>query len=181
MSEKLREILNKGRNWERWPTTIPGVFVVKIPGGRGGGRGRGRLPSMGVEVNPLDESGRTTKRRSLLLRSLIELNVFREVLGDRRLEKLVAMVEKVNPVPAGTYPRYWSGYRALCRVLESVKWRRYPKRVIEWCFLEEAPSELVALLEQRKGECSIGGYVYRVKELVEGKVIITRRRIPIKK
>lgn len=31
MSAKLKEILEKGRDWERYPTNVPGVFIVRMP------------------------------------------------------------------------------------------------------------------------------------------------------
>jgi len=91
MSERLRDLLERGGDWERRPTTIPGVFVVRMPAARG------RPASLGVEVNPLDEHWRPTKRRPLLLRSMAERKAFRQILNDQRLERLMEMVEEVNP------------------------------------------------------------------------------------
>ena len=91
MSERLRELLEKGRDWERRSTVIPGVFVIKLP------ESRGRPASLAVEVNPLDSLGRPTKKRPLLIRSLEELKAFRELLNNEKLEKLLKMIERVNP------------------------------------------------------------------------------------
>ena len=90
-SEKLREFLEKGKDWERRPTNIPGVFVLKLPADR-------RRPTqIAVEINPVDEFGRPTKKRGLLLRSLREFMVFKAMINEKRLEVLMELIESVNP------------------------------------------------------------------------------------
>jgi len=91
MSEKLRELLEKGRDWERRPTNIPGVFVIKLP------ESSLRPASLAVELNPLDEFGRPTKKRPLLIRSRAELEAFRKIINDKRLDRLMEMLDEVNP------------------------------------------------------------------------------------
>ena len=64
LEESLKSFLKSGKNWERKPTTIPGVFVLKLPAYRTSPQ------RLAVELNPVDSSGRPTKRRGLVLRSL---------------------------------------------------------------------------------------------------------------
>ncbi|KON29329.1 hypothetical protein AC482_06780 [miscellaneous Crenarchaeota group-15 archaeon DG-45] len=89
--EKLSDLLATGKDWGRTKTSVPGVFVVKLPGSR-------TSPSrLAVEINPVDATGNPTKRRGLFLRSAGELELFRGILSEERLLKLFEMVDAVNP------------------------------------------------------------------------------------
>ena len=91
MSEKLTEFLKMGKDWSRLATTVPGVFVLKLPAYKGS-------PSrLAVELNPVDETGKPKKRRGLVLRSTAELEEFRELLQNEKLTKLMSMLDSVNP------------------------------------------------------------------------------------
>jgi len=91
LSEKLTEFLKTGKDWSRLATTVPGVFVLKLPAYRGS-------PSrLAVELNPVDETGKPKKRRGLVLRSTAELEEFRELLMNEKLTKLMGMLDSVNP------------------------------------------------------------------------------------
>jgi hypothetical protein len=92
MSEKkLSEFLETGKDWGKVKTTVPGVFVLKIPGSKN------RDPSLAVEVNPVDAGGSPTKRRGLIIRSVDELLEFIEILKNEKVESLLEMLEDVNP------------------------------------------------------------------------------------
>ena len=91
MSEKLADFLKSGKEWSRLVTTVPGVFVLKLPAYKGS-------PSrLAVELNPVDEAGKPKKRRGLVLRSTAELEEFRELLLNEKLQKLMGMLDSVNP------------------------------------------------------------------------------------
>jgi len=91
LSEKLTEFLKTGKDWSRLATTVPGIFVLKLPAYKGS-------PSrLAVELNPVDEAGKPKKRRGLVLRSMDELEEFRELLMNEKLTKLMGMLESVNP------------------------------------------------------------------------------------
>jgi len=91
LSEKLTEFLKTGKDWSRLATTVPGVFVLKLPAYRSS-------PSrLAVELNPVDETGKPKKRRGLVLRSTAELEEFRELLMNEKLTKLMSMLDSVNP------------------------------------------------------------------------------------
>ena len=49
-----------------------------------------------VELNPIDASGKPTKKRGLILRNSIELSKFRKLINEKRLEALMGAVEKAN-------------------------------------------------------------------------------------
>ena len=89
--EKLVNFLKTGKDWSRLATTVPGIFVLKLPAYKGS-------PSrLAVELNPVDETGKPKKRRGLVLRSMDELEEFRELLMNEKLTKLMDMLESVNP------------------------------------------------------------------------------------
>ena len=89
--EKLEEFLETGKDWAKVKTTVPGVFVLKMPGSKN------RDPSLSVEVNPVDASGSPTKRRGLIIRSVDELLEFKDILSNEKVETLLEMLEDVNP------------------------------------------------------------------------------------
>ncbi|MFH2112808.1 MAG: hypothetical protein ABIJ47_16290 [Candidatus Bathyarchaeota archaeon] len=89
--EKLAEFLEKGKDWDKVKTTVPGVFVMKMPGSKT------RPASLSVEVNPVDAGGSPTKRRGLIIRGVEEYLEFKEILLNEKLESLLEMLEDVNP------------------------------------------------------------------------------------
>ena len=90
-AEKLEEFLESGKDWSKLKTTVPGVFVMKMPGTKN------REPSLSVEINPVDAGGSPTKRRGLIIRSVDELLDFKDILSNEKLETLLEMLEDVNP------------------------------------------------------------------------------------
>ncbi len=89
--EKLLDFLKTGKDWSRLKTTVPGIFVLKLPAYRGS-------PSrLAVEVNPVDESGSPKKKRGLVIRDQVELKEFTELVQNERLKKLTAELDQVNP------------------------------------------------------------------------------------
>jgi hypothetical protein len=89
--KKLEEFLRTGNDWEKLKTSLPGIFIQKLPP-------YGSSPTrLAIEVNPVDASGNPTKRRGLLIRYHDEYESFKELLTDEKLPKLLDMLEKVNP------------------------------------------------------------------------------------
>ena len=91
LTESLRTFLEKGSDWERKPTTLPGVFIVKLPP-------FGRSPTrLVVEINPVDTSGKPTRRRGFIIRNSVELKDFRDLMADDKLWGLLKGIDDVNP------------------------------------------------------------------------------------
>lgn len=83
--------METGKNWARWRTSIPGVFVLKLPAYK-------RSPSrLAVELNPVNERGTPIKRRGLVLRTVTELEAFNDLYQYDKLTKLMNMLDDVNP------------------------------------------------------------------------------------
>jgi hypothetical protein len=91
LESRLREILEKARDWQRIPVrSSPGIFVVKAPGTKR------NPPSLLIELNPVDENSMPTKRRDLYIRTRKDLEEFRRLINDRNLGALVSALEEVN-------------------------------------------------------------------------------------
>jgi hypothetical protein len=89
--EKLTDFLKNGKDWSRMRTTVPGVFVLKLPAYKGS-------PSrLAVELNPVGEDGTPKKKRGLVLRSTAELEDFKQLFQYDKLSKLMEILEAVNP------------------------------------------------------------------------------------
>ncbi len=89
--EKLSDFLRTGNDWEKMRTSIPGVFIQKLPPYRS-------APSrLAVEINPVNASGNPTKKRGLLIRFTDEYEAFKEILLDEKLPKLLDMLDAINP------------------------------------------------------------------------------------
>ena len=89
--KKLEEFLDQGKSWERLATSIPGVFVLKLP------PYKGRAPNLVVELNPVDSNLKPMKRRGLVLRSEEELEAFNELYKPEKIGSLLSMIETINP------------------------------------------------------------------------------------
>jgi hypothetical protein len=91
LEQRLRDFLRSGGEWERSRTSIPGVFVVKLPG-----RGP-RGAELALEINPVDGQGQPRKRRGYMVRGKAELEELSRILSDARLARLAEALESVNP------------------------------------------------------------------------------------
>lgn len=92
MSEdKLMSFLKTGSDWARLKTTLPGVFVLKLPAYK-------NSPArLAVELNPVDDSGTPTKKRGLVLRSFSELEEYKALFQYDKLAPLLKSIDRVNP------------------------------------------------------------------------------------
>jgi len=93
LEAKLAEFLKSGKDWERKPTSVPGVFVLKMP------PFKGSPTRLSVELNPVDEAGRPTRKRGVLLRSSTELVEYKKLIEDERLASLLKNIDGLSPKP----------------------------------------------------------------------------------
>ena len=94
MESRLADFLKSGKDWERRPTTVPGVFVLKLP------PFRGSPTRLAVELNPVDEAGRPTRKRGVLVRSSEELAQYKKLMNEEKLASLLKSVDELSPKPA---------------------------------------------------------------------------------
>ena len=88
---QLKEHLEKGEDWEKMQTPVPGVSVVKVPATKT------RPALLFLEVNPLKEDGKPMKRKGLFVGSKEMLIKFGETLQDDKVFQLIGELEKINP------------------------------------------------------------------------------------
>jgi len=92
MSEdKLSSFLKTGSDWARMKTSVPGIFILRMPAYKTS------PPRLAVELNPTDESGLPTKKRGLVLRTAAEFVDYNGLFQQERLQSLLKSVEVVNP------------------------------------------------------------------------------------
>jgi len=88
---KLSAFLSESRDWERRPTNIPGILLLKLPSSRS------RQASVAIEINPVDAAGSATKKRGIVIRSASELDQFIRILANQKLSELAKKLDEVNP------------------------------------------------------------------------------------
>ena len=92
LEEKIKQVVKESHDWEKIPTTIKGIFLVKVPGR--GDKG----PTVLIDLNPVDESGGPTKRRGLYIKSYNELYDFQTMLNNEKLDELAKTISKLYPI-----------------------------------------------------------------------------------
>lgn len=90
--KRLTEFLEKGKDWERKQTNIPGVFLIKLP------QFRSRPACIGVELDVLNRGGGGSRRRGIILRTNEELQQLLAVITNKKLNELTSSIQKVNPI-----------------------------------------------------------------------------------
>lgn len=91
VDERLAQFLSDARDWEKKATSVPGLFILKLPGLRG------NPPSVVIEINPVDASGSPTKKRGVVIRSAAELQRIKDILSNPKIAELAENMDKVNP------------------------------------------------------------------------------------
>lgn len=91
ISESLRTLLEHGEDWERKNTTVPGVYLIKLP------RTRNRPASLALELNPIGESGLPIKRKGLMIMSARELEAFRRLFENPKVASVLDAIDDLFP------------------------------------------------------------------------------------
>jgi hypothetical protein len=91
ISESLRAFLETGEDWERKNTTVPGVYLIKLP------RTRNRPASLALELNPIGESGLPIKRKGLMIMSGHELEAFRRLMENPKVASVLDAIDDMFP------------------------------------------------------------------------------------
>lgn len=89
--ERLSQFLKEGKDWERKPTSIAGVFLFKLP------EYRGRPASLAIEINPINTNGAPSKKRGIVIKSTEELNSILDLIKNPKVQQLAQSIDVVNP------------------------------------------------------------------------------------
>lgn len=87
MAEDLQKAMVHADDWEKRKTSIPGIFLVKMPD---------KELRVRLEFNPPDDAGNPTKRKGLYFDDAETVQAARKAFSDGRLEDLVTAVQKLN-------------------------------------------------------------------------------------
>lgn len=89
----LATMLDDAKDWQKFPTTESGIFLQKLPKSN-------TLPARwAVSINPVDDSGRTTKRRGIIVRNHEELELLRTAVNNEKIGDLIDKFMPANPEP----------------------------------------------------------------------------------
>ena len=97
VDNRLTDFLNKGKDWERKQTNVPGVFLLKLPAFRS------RPACIAIEIDVLGRGGAgANRRRGLIVRSKEEIQQLSNILNNDKVIELASAVETANPVQTTT-------------------------------------------------------------------------------
>ncbi|HEX7178338.1 MAG TPA: hypothetical protein VF220_01340 [Nitrososphaeraceae archaeon] len=91
VDERLAQFLKDGKDWERKPTSMLGVFLLKMPAYKS------RSASIAIEINPVDSSGAATKRRGIVIKSQSELDQICKMITNPKIIQLTSSIDEINP------------------------------------------------------------------------------------
>jgi hypothetical protein len=94
INDKLAQFLREGQNWEKKPTNIQGVFLLKLP------EPKQSPSSIAIEVNPANitaGSSVTIRKEGIIIRDGSELEQFDQLLSNPKVVELAKKIESVNP------------------------------------------------------------------------------------
>src|SRR5919204_3961484 len=97
VNERLALFLNEAKPWEKKATSIPGVFLLKLP------TFKGTAPSLAIEVNPVNAATRSAiNRRGVIIRSGSELEEIIKLISNPKVSQLAKSIDQVNPAKEST-------------------------------------------------------------------------------
>lgn len=89
LETKIKEAIKDVKPWQRVPTSVNGVYLVKAPGNADN-------DTLMVEINPLSDRGTSMKRKGLFLKSSIEFEGFGEIFKNENVMELLSTLENIN-------------------------------------------------------------------------------------
>ena len=89
LENRIREALKDVKPWQRVPTTVNGVYLIKTPADV-------IKEMIMVEINPLNERGTPMKRRGLFLKDTNEFGGFKDIFENDRVMDLLGVIEELD-------------------------------------------------------------------------------------
>jgi len=89
LENKIKNALKEVKAWQRIPTSVNGVYLVKTPAD-------GSSETMMVEINPINERGTPMKRRGLFLKNTSEFNGFGDIFSNEKVMELLGTLENIT-------------------------------------------------------------------------------------
>ena|SRR5215207_4047778 len=86
IQERLSQFLKESGGWERKTTSVPGIFLLKLPSSK---TSTGRKEALAIEINPINPATSSpAKKRGIVIRSAAELEQITEILTDPKISEL---------------------------------------------------------------------------------------------
>ena len=89
LENKIKEALKDVKPWQRVPTSVNGVYLVKTPADAS-------KETIMVEINPLNERGSPMKRRGLFLKDSSEFGGFKGIFQNESVMELLSSIEEID-------------------------------------------------------------------------------------
>jgi hypothetical protein len=86
----LQKSIGLLEDWDQIPTFVPGISYTKIPDNNN----PSGIPAL--SINPVDDLGKKTKRKNLFKRDQQELEKYRLLFNNEKLDRLSRIIENVN-------------------------------------------------------------------------------------
>ncbi len=91
MEERLSQFLKDSTDWERRTTSVPGIFLLKLPGSKSGAWREG----IAIEINPVNQTTSSpTKKRGIVIRSAAELEEISKILTNPKISELAGLIDR---------------------------------------------------------------------------------------
>ena len=84
--EELKKMFEHAEDWETKKTSIPGIFIAKMP----------KKDELRLYFNPPDEEGKPSKRKGFYFITNEEVDAARKAFNDGKVNDLVEVVKKYN-------------------------------------------------------------------------------------
>ncbi len=95
LTERLKESAKTMKEWEEMPTSIAGLFIVKMPGDE---------TSLGLKILPVDEEGKPMKRKGVFITSLEQWEALESIFTNEKGKELVSCVDSIKGSRKGQQP-----------------------------------------------------------------------------
>jgi hypothetical protein len=94
IQERLSQFLKESEGWERKTTSVPGIFLLKLPSSKTGTR----KEALAIEINPINPATSSpAKKRGIVIRSATELEQITKILTNPKISELARKMDGINP------------------------------------------------------------------------------------
>lgn len=90
ITSQLKEHLEKGKDWERMNTPVPGLYIVKVPATKT------RKARLNLQLSPLKNDGTPLKKKSLFIGGEEMFIKYAEMFSNDKAYQIIREIEQIN-------------------------------------------------------------------------------------
>jgi hypothetical protein len=90
MDKELNKRISMLKEWDQIPTSMPGISFTKMP------VTDDAYAISAIVINPVDNSGRKLKRKNLLIKNDEDLEKYRMLFNNEKIDRLSRIIDEVN-------------------------------------------------------------------------------------